>query len=348
MRKTRTKSTMPLVGVALDTPVRAKRNRVTDLKSVKAKMHRVTERATEAMVKITGKVRDKAHLLAHFNYISRNSKIELENERGEIISTKERLREEHQDWSNEFGKPRANERHTVNIVLSMPTGTDAQAVRRAARDFAKEKFGETNQYVMALQHPGNDPKSKQPHVHLTVKTRGYDGTRLDPKKADLQDWRETFAEKMREQGYNVEATPRRSRGVVEKGERFKVRAIHDDEKRPNRGRVRASKLQEAADDLAGKPVSQNPYRKQIVETQNEIRQGWLAGAAELEKSGDAEDRALAAKVRQFVASMPKQLQDERTRLKAELLAEIEARRRQQSKEADQGKPGQGRAPDREL
>lgn len=344
----RTKSTMPLVGVALDTPVRAKRNRVKDLKAVKAKMRRVVERATEAMVKITGKVRDKAHLMAHFNYISRNSKIELENERGEIISTKERLREEHQDWANEFGKPRANERHTVNIVLSMPTGTDAQAVRRAVRDFAKETFGETNQYVMALQHPGNDPKSKQPHVHLTVKTRGYDGTRLDPKKADLQEWRETFAEKMREQGYNVEATPRRSRGVIEKGERFKVRSIHDDKDRPDRGSVRRAKLQEAADDLAGKPVSTNPYRKQIVETQNEIREGWLAGAAELEKTGDAEDRALAAKVREFVASMPRHLQDERARLKSELLAEIEARRRQQGKAIGQDVPEPRKGQDREL
>lgn len=342
------KSMTPLVGIALDTPVRAKRNRVSDLKFVKAKIRRVVERATEAMVKITGKVRDRAHLMAHLNYISRNSKLELENERGEIISTKEQLRELHRDWANEFGKPRANERHTVNIVLSMPTGTDAQAVRRAVRDFAQEKFSQTHQYVMALQHPGNDPKSKQPHVHLTVKTRGYDGTRLDPKKADLQDWRETFAEKMREQGYNVEATPRRSRGVIEKGERYKVRAIHDDVSRPNRGRVRAAKLLEAADDLAGKPVSQNPYRQQIVDTQQEVRKGWLAGAAELEKSGDEADKALAAQMRQFVASMPTRIHDERTRLKAELLAEIEARRRQQTKVIDQAEPEQGRAPDREL
>lgn len=45
--------------------------------------------------------------------------------------------------------------------------------------------------------------------------------------------------------------------------------------------------------------------------------------------------------------MPKQLQDEHTRLKAELLAEIEARRRQQSQGVDQIKPEQGRVPDRE-
>lgn len=343
----KSKSLFPLVGIALDVPVRAKRNRVKDLEAVKGKIKRVVERATEAMVKITGRVRDKAHLKSHFEYISRNCKVELENERGEVIATRERLLEEHKDWSDDFGKPRANERHTVNIVLSMPAGTEPEAVRRAARSFAKEKFGDTNQYVMALQHPGNDPKSKQPHVHLTVKTRGYDGSRLDPKKADLQDWRETFAEKMREQGYNVEATPRRSRGVIEKGKRFQIRSIDDDKKHPGRGKVTAAKLREVADDLAGKPVSPNPYRQQIAQTQTEIRKAWLAGAQELEASSDANDRELAARIRAFVASMPTQLQDERGRLKAELLAQVEeARRRQRAaKEGQLLQPDHGRGAD---
>lgn len=347
MNAKRSKSLFPLVGIALDSPVRAKRNNVKDLKTAKAKIRRVVERATEAMVKITGRVRDKAHLKAHFEYISRNCKIELENERGEIIATKKRLLEEHKDWSDEFGKVRANERHTVNIVLSMPAGTDPEAVRRAARAFAKEQFGETHQYVMALQHPGNDAKSKQPHVHLAVKTRGYDGSRLDPKKADLQDWRETFAEKMQEQGYDVVATPRRSRGVVEKGKRGVVRQIEDDKKRPGRSRVQAAKVREAADDLAGRSVSQNPYRDQIVQTQTEIRKGWLAGAQELEASGATDDLELAAKIRAFVASMPKQLQDERGRLKSELLAQVEEARRRQRSAADgrQPQPGQDRGVD---
>jgi type IV secretion system T-DNA border endonuclease VirD2 len=328
------KSTFPLVGLALDNPVRRKRNNVTDLKTAKAKIKRVVERATESMVKVTGKVRDAKHLMSHLEYISRNNKIELENERGEVIDTRERMREEHKQWVQEFGKPRKNERHTVNIVLSMPTRTDPEAVRRAARDFAKATFGDTNQYVMALQHPGNDPKTKQPHVHLTVKARGYDGARLDPKKADLQEWRETFAEKMREQGYNVEATPRRSRGIVEKGVRGVVKQIMDDERRPGRSRVYRDKVQEAADALAGKPTSQNPYREHITATQQAIRKGWLEGADALDASPDADDRELAAAIRAYVAAMPVTLQDERARLRAELVAEIKSHR-QREQEKDQ-------------
>ncbi|MES2900635.1 MAG: hypothetical protein V4723_12985 [Pseudomonadota bacterium] len=108
----------------------------------------------------------------------------METERDEVITTKERLRDEHSAWSDEPGAPRKNERHTINIVLSMPEGADAGAVRRASRAFAKSLFADTNQYLMAVHHPGNDPDSKHPHAYLTVKARGYDGSRLDPKKAE--------------------------------------------------------------------------------------------------------------------------------------------------------------------
>jgi hypothetical protein len=316
----------PLVGVALDSRVKPRKSRVADLRSAKAKIKRVVERATESMVKVTGKVKDSAHLKGHMDYISRNGKIELENERGEIIETHERLREEHKQWSEELGKPRANERHTVNIVLSMPAGTHHEAVRRAARDFAKEEFGDTNQYLMALHHPGNDEGTKQPHVHLTVKARGYDGARLNPKKADLQEWRELFAKKMREQGYDVEATPRRSRGVVEKGTKHIVQKITE----AGRSYVYKAKIKEASDAIERKEVSKNPYVEVIKQKQIDVRKGWLKAADELDVSSDPDDRRLAAKVRQFVAQMPKELKDERLRLKDQVLSEVVSKRKHEA------------------
>lgn len=324
----RTHSSFPLVGLALDTPVRSRRNRIPDVEAAKAKIKRVVERATEALVKVSGTVRDARHLRSHLDYISRNGKIEVETERGEVISTRDRLREEHRAWCDELGPPRSNERHTVNIVLSMPAGTDAEAVRRASRAFAKSVFGERNQYLMAVHHPGNDKDTKHPHAHLTVKARGYDGTRLDPKKADLQIWREVFAAKMRDQGYEVEATPRRTRGVIAKAARGRLRAIDSDEKRPGRGMVRLSKLREAAEGIAGRAVSENPYRIQIIETQKAVRAAWLKGAAELGASSAPEDRVLATRIMEFVGGLPRELDDERNRLRAELLATIAGKRMQ--------------------
>jgi hypothetical protein len=47
-----------------------------------------------------------------------------------------------------------------------------------------------------------------PHVHVSVRAEGLDGTRLNPRKADLHRWRDTFAEKLRGWGVKVERRDR--------------------------------------------------------------------------------------------------------------------------------------------
>lgn len=63
-----------------------------------------------------------------------------------------------------------------------------------------------------LRHtdPDADP-SPNPHGHLCVTATGLDGSRLNPRKADLQRWRKAFAERLREHGVEREATPRLER-----------------------------------------------------------------------------------------------------------------------------------------
>lgn len=321
----------PLVGIALDSPVRFKKVRATDLRVAKAKIKRTVDRAPEVLVKVSGGVRGAVHLKSHMDYITRNCRLEAENERGEVIDNHDALRAVHHEWSRQLGKPRANQRDTVNIVLSMPEGTDPEAVQRAARAFAKEQFTH-NQYLMALHTPENDPPvnghkgTKNPHVHLTVKSLGLDLTRLNPRKDDLAEWREAFAAKMRQQGWDAEATPRRSRGVVLKPPKQVVWNLENAKGRPG-SRVQAAKVKEAAAELKqGRGGTANPFRKQIIETQNAVRQGWLEGAKALEASPNTEDKTLAHKIRAFVASFPKDLQDERTKIKAALVESIEKKR----------------------
>ena len=101
-------------------------------------------------------------------------------------------------------------RDAFHLVLSMPTRTDPLSVQRAARDFAKEEFA-GYQYAMVLHTFETDPDphpSPHPHVHLTVKAAGLDGVRLNPRKADLQRWREGFAEALREHGIEATTTSR--------------------------------------------------------------------------------------------------------------------------------------------
>jgi hypothetical protein len=51
-----------------------------------------------------------------------------------------------------------------------------------------------------------------PHVHLSVRAESMTGERLNPRKADLHRWRETFAEKLRGLGIDAEATRQVTRG----------------------------------------------------------------------------------------------------------------------------------------
>jgi hypothetical protein len=101
-------------------------------------------------------------------------------------------------------------RDAFHLVLSMPTRTDPLSVQRAARDFAKLEFSGF-QYAMVLHTFETDPDphpSAHPHVHMTVKAAGLDGVRLNPRKADLQRWREGFAEALREHGIEATTTSR--------------------------------------------------------------------------------------------------------------------------------------------
>jgi hypothetical protein len=97
-------------------------------------------------------------------------------------------------------------REAFNIMLSMPHGTDARIVQKAAREFAQAELPE-HRYVMVLhEHQAN------PHVHLSVRAESRTGKRLNPRKTDLHRWRETFAEKLRGWGVEAEATRQATRG----------------------------------------------------------------------------------------------------------------------------------------
>lgn len=319
------KSLFPLAGISLEDPVKGRKGRAEKLQVSRAKLRAIVERHTESMVKISGGTTSISHMKSHMNYISRNGKISLENEKGEMIDDKEKLSEVHAQWADDLGKPRKNEKHTIHIVLSMPSGTDPEAVRRGARNFAKDTFGMSNEYLMALHHPGNDPDTKQPHVHLTVKSFGFDGSRLDPRKDDLRVWRERFAEKMVEQGYNVVATPRLARGIVLKPQKSAIYAMENDTQRPGRSTTQAKKLIEAGEHLKGNIESVNPYKETIIAKQNAYKLDYLTAADELEKTGDADDAKLAKQVRDFVSQIPS-YQDEREVMRKQLLEKIQGNR----------------------
>ncbi len=156
------------------------------------------------MVKVTGRTRDGDHLKAHLDYISRNGAVALEGPDGERLDGRAEVRALARDWAEEFAMEPGRRRDasiSLSIVLSMPAGADAVRLHDAARAFAAETFGERFAYVFALHDEG-----RHPHVHLTVRRLGRDGERLNPRKADLQIWREGFARALRNRSIEAEAT----------------------------------------------------------------------------------------------------------------------------------------------
>jgi hypothetical protein len=195
---------------------------------VRQKLQAMVRRAPQVMVKLVRAPKGMKGISNNLTYISRDGQLEIEDQDGQVIHGKEAVADLKAEW-RDGGMPIAADstmRDAFHLVLSMPTRTDPLSVQRAARDFATREFSGF-QYAMVLHTFETDPDPKpspHPHVHLTVKAVGLDGVRLNPRKADLQRWREGFAEALREHGIEATTTSRIHRTTHE---RWTVRHLHE-------------------------------------------------------------------------------------------------------------------------
>ena len=238
----------------------------------------------QVLVKISGGGRGMKAMQAHMRYISRLGKDEaggkgqsheLEDENGNQIAGAQALKDLAQDWrlAGSYIDDDSPRREAFNIVLSMPEGTPPEAVREAAREFAKATF-EGHKWVMVLH-----TDTRSPHVHLAVRAERSDGRRLNPRKADLQRWREAFAARLQDRGINALATKARVRGVERSSQGlWRIKAAQ---------RVREPK---------------NPVRQgeRHANTMAQALHAWREIEAALKRSPEAADRALARDVQRYV------------------------------------------------
>lgn len=272
--------------------------------AMRAKLSRLVRRVPEVIVKITGRTRDAAHLRAHLNYITRNGELPAGGRDGWDIAGRQDVRAVGDDWAAAClsdPRRRANSPMSLAVVLSMPTGTDPLRLRDAAGAFAATEFGDGFDYVYAV-HTDVD----HPHVHLTVRALADDGQRLNPKKADLERWRQGFAQALRDHGIEAEATPRRARGVSRKSERGAVRRMRE-RARLGRGplpHVQRQAYREAGRTLVDAAIKPEPWDGAIARRAAKVRAIYLAQAKVLARSDAPEDRRLAAAVVAFVSRLP--------------------------------------------
>jgi len=240
----------------------------------------IVRRAPQVMVKVTGGGRGMKAIAAHFKYISKNGRLEIEDDRGEVLRGKDDLKGLVDDWRL-GGTPIEDigfRREAFNIMLSMPRGVDPLYVLKAAREFARAELAD-HKYVMVLHdHQAN------PHVHLSVRAESRSGKRLNARKADLSRWRQTFAEQLRGWGVEAEASARVVRGQVRSGEplwRLKAREARRllRSHPPQTGAGPAFNIRAAAE-------------------------AWAHLASVLSASDDARDRKLGSAAKQFLGEMP--------------------------------------------
>lgn len=270
----------------------------------RARLSRVARRVPEVVVKVTGRTRGEGHLAAHLNYITRSGGLQVEDREGLTILGRGEVGELARDWEAmaELDSRRTARTPTsLSMVLSMPASTDPTALLDAARDFAQRTFGDAHDYLFVLHTDAGHP-----HVHLAVRALGDQGQRLNPKKANLEAWRQAFAQALRDRGIEAEATPRRARGVTRKAERTPVRKLRE-RLAASGGRlpkVTVGAYREAAPLAAGVAVPPAPWDEAIARKQARVRALYLGQARLLQASHDPQDKALARAVARFVAEMP--------------------------------------------
>jgi hypothetical protein len=220
--------------------------------------------AREVLVKVSGGGRDADGVQAHFEYIDRHGKLDIETDHGEVLQGKTAATELINDWALDYGAvpgaphsrskvgpdgKRRQPRQAFNIVLSMPAGTPPRKVLQAVKKLAREEFAHQHRYAMALHAEEKEKHGMHPHVHLVVKAeREYDGSRLNPRKADLERWRERFAEYLTELGVAATATRRDDRGFAKTNKKAPIYRAAQRDPKSSRASRKPTPLNTAAGD----------------------------------------------------------------------------------------------------
>ena len=216
--------------------------------------------------------------------------LDIEDDRGVVREGKEALHNLVEQWhhSGSLVDEVGHRREAFNIMLSMPHGTDAQIVRKAAREFAQAELAGHRYVIVLHDHQAN------PHVHLNVRAESKHGKRLNLRKADLHRWRETFADKLRGWGVEAEATRQAT-----PGEQRRYAALWQ-VKAEQEGRLH-------------KPHAESKSGDKAKVNRTQAMLAWAHITQALAGSDQPEDRRLAEAIVRYVRQVPHFVELERMR-----------------------------------
>ena len=160
----------------------------------------------QAVFKISSYSHSAGTVASRLAYIGREGELELEGPTGKLLAEAE-LEQTVAVWDGDT-EPGRGRRFAMSAMVSFPAGVDQAQATEAARQFFREAFAENHDYVFAAH-----TDTENFHVHVVVEAAGQDGKQLRIGPDDLQALRELFAEKAREAGIELDASPRWARGL---------------------------------------------------------------------------------------------------------------------------------------
>ena len=286
--------------------------------SSRAKAEKFARGTPEAMIKIDrASIKSQKHLTEAGRYISRNGKLECEDGDGYVISDTDTLDARMEDWADKDKAERAEsssrQRFAMarRIIVSTPTGTDPETLKKAVREFAQQELGARGyEYIWTL-HLDTD----NPHAHILVRSVSKDGQRLHYSRREVNALRERWCVVAEKYGIDLNATSRAVRGRTRRDkpiERVKQ------EQRGSQHIYEKYRIEELVKVLkSGGEFTdyENEVMKKARATRTEIRRNASDYIKELRDSGSPDDIKLAELIAEKMNNLPpvESAQEERLR-----------------------------------
>ncbi len=182
----------------------ARRSKKQYRNDVKKKLNDLRVNAPEVMLKITSFSTSNKQVVDHLSYITRNGNVPVFDSYDRDVSEERAAGDIARDIAEIKG------RKTMNMILSMPPGTPENAFVDATQDYLKKHFG-NHDYHYAFHN-----NTECYHVHVVVPMVDRNLNRINPRKADLEKWREGFAEELEIKGVPANAMKSLARGKFPK------------------------------------------------------------------------------------------------------------------------------------
>ena len=323
---------------------RKKKGRVSKILSDREKARGIINNTPEAVIKLDkASICTKKHMLKAACYQARNGKLEMEDDKGNLLSLDD-IKEKIEDWCDDQDVPEndedlknRNEKRAADarrMIISCPTGTDHNKLRNVARDFANEFLKKEGFEYMFVLHAKTDETPKEPehpHVHFIIKAISSKEKRLNIRKADLKLMRERFATIAKEYGIDLNATSRAVRCQVFKS---KSQVLIHQEKRNKKNKFEEIKDKEIIEALKNNTtLKDHPILTKAKNTRQLVLKNVKDFITELNATCKKEDIELAKKLKEKYTELAKHSIESKQQLKYRIAKRIANERKKQQTQA---------------